>query len=159
MRGIIGFFALAIVPWIEAETYRGSYQDPYLGQGEVTIAVRESKIIWVAFESTTNHLHVTIAPLGPSLKIIASQSLAARAGQTSSTAVSSSHQFDTRSTDEAAQTALIYGIPEWPAFYERLVAYFQVRPSEFRDLIATNRVRPTPKQPTSAVDESIILKL
>lgn len=158
MRGIIGFLALIMAPWSEAETYRGSYQDPHLGQGEVTLAVRESQIIWIAFESTVNHLHITMAPSGHSLKIIASQTLEERAGQTSSTLVSSSHQFDTRGPDEADQTAIIYVITYWPAFYESLSAYFRARPAEFRDLIVT-RVRPTPQQPTSALDESITLKL
>jgi hypothetical protein len=156
---MIGFFALIVVSATEAHTYRASYQDPHLGQGEVTLAVRESEIIWVSFESTANHLHVTMAPSRPSFKIIASQTLAARSVQTSSTPVSSSHQFDTREPDEAAQTALIYGIPDWSAFYESLVAYFRARPAEFRDLIATSRVRPTPQQPTSALDEPVTLKL
>jgi len=159
IRGIFGFFALVMTPWIEAETFRGSYQDPHLGQGEVTLAVRESEIIWVAFESMANHLQVTMAPSGPYLKIMASQTLTERIRQPTSTPVSSSHQFDTRETDDAAQTALIYGIPNWPEFYETLVAYFRARPAEFRDLIVTSRVRPIPKQPTSALDESIILKL
>ena len=143
---------------INTQVRRGPYLDQHWGRSELTIFLKNSKIVWLSLD-TQSSLHFLLIPFDDgSIQVVATQSLWVadlKGGRSKSTFTKDI--FKSSDKVNAARFSVEYGIPSWVEFFQRLAGYFESNSGAFPEI--KNKLPSLPIRPVSTLDNPLLMKL